>query len=139
MADGITREMKRGDTLVFDVQVFQAELFGQPDGTPTPPQNISGWFMWATFKRHYADPDNQAVCQVTSTPTSQPPDPTGGIVFIDAVNGKAEVTMPAIATVGFPDGPETLLYSVKVKDPTGRDFTVETGTVTVDPSATNAI
>ena len=129
MAD---RTMFRGDTLVFDVQVFQAPQFGAPPGTPTPPQNITGWFMWFTAKFHASDADSQAVSQVTSAPL-------GGIVFVDALSGRAEITMPAIATRSFPDGPVALIYDVQTKDLLGRISTVDAGTLTVNPDATRAI
>jgi hypothetical protein len=130
------RHMVRGDTFVFDVQVLRVPP-GSPPRTPPVPVNITGWFMWWTLKYHFADTDQQAVGQSTSTPTSTPAG--GGIVFTLATAGKAEITMGPLATRVFPDGPVRLVYDVQVKDPSGNPFTVERGILIVSPDVTRAI
>jgi hypothetical protein len=134
---GPCRTMRRGDSFVFDVQVFQAPLFGSPPGNPTPPQNITGWFMWFTAKYYVTDPDTAAVAQCTSTPASVPVG--GGIVFLEPTIGRAEITMPPLATRAFPDGPVALVCDVQVQDPSSRIFTVETSRLVVLPDVTRAI
>ena len=122
----IVREMFRGDSFIFDVQVFQN------DGCT--PQNISGWTVWFTAKRYISDADSQAVVQLgTALPLT-------GIVLTAPTNGEAEVTIPPFATSRFPDSPTTLVYDVQVKDPlTSRVFTVEIGRLIVRPDVTRAI
>lgn len=128
----LERTMYRGDTFVFEVQVFQARLFNQPEDAPTPPQNITGWKMWFTAKYSTADYDNAAVSQLDNGAL-------GGVVFVDPTIGRAEITMPALATLQFPDGPVALVYDVQVQDAIGRISTVEVGTLTVNPDATRRI
>jgi hypothetical protein len=131
------RTMSRGDSFVFDVQVLRPPP-GAPNAPPIP-VNITGWRMWFTAKYQVNDPDNTAVAQVTSDPTSVPAG--GGIVFTQPLQGSAEITMPPLATYTFPDGPVVLVYDVQVKtnDSTPRIFTVESGTLTVNPDVTRAI
>lgn len=117
------RQMYRGDSFVFDVQVKQ------PTGAAI---DITGWTMWFTAKRYVSDPDNQAVIR-------QDNGALAGIVFTDAVNGKAEVTVAPIATRQFPDVEDVLVYDVQVKDLLGHVFTVEFGTLAVTPDVTRAI
>lgn len=124
-------QMYRGNTLVFDFQVLQPVPFGLPADTPVPPQDISGWYFWSTFKRYSMDSDAQAVAQMTS-------DAGKGIAFVDAANGKGEVTMPLQATVAFPDGPVDLIYDVKARDLLGRETTIRFGTCRVLPGATSS-
>jgi len=130
------REMFRGDTFVFDVQVLRVPP-GSPRGTQPLPVNITGWYMWWTLKSHYGDPDNQAIAQSTSTPSSTPAG--GGITFTLPLVGKAEITMASLATRQFPDGNTKLVYDVQVRDPSGNIFTVERGILVVSPDVTQAI
>lgn len=122
--------MRRGDTFVFDVQVFAPPPQFSPPGAQGGPLNITGYSMWFTAKYHTADPDQQAVTQQTVT--------GGGIVFTNALQGMAEITVPALATFGFPDGVTKLVYDVQIKDLQGRISTVEVGTLSVYPDVTNA-
>lgn len=131
-AKPVSRQMFRGDTFVFDVQVYKAPVFGQPEDSPTPPQDITGWKMWFTAKNQFPDPDRAAVVQLDNASI-------GGIAFIQPTNGLAEVTMSPLATYGFADGPVTLVYDVQVKDLSGRLTTVEQGTLTVYPDVTRAL
>lgn len=112
--------MFRGDTFVFDVQVFQA------NGAPA---DISGWTAWFTAKFYVNDPDLRAVMR-------QDNGDLGGIVLTQPTIGKLEVTVAPIATRGFPDGAVELVYDVQVRDNSGRVSTVDSGTLTVNPDVT---
>ena len=116
--------MYRGDSYVFDVQVF-----GDDGCTP---QNIAGWSVWFTMKFYTADPDSRAVAQLTSALG-------GGIVITNPSIGQARVTVPPSATALFPDGDVTLVYDVQVRDLLGNIATVERGSITVIPDVTRAI
>lgn len=114
------RQMYRGDTFVFDVQVVKNNV----------PQDITGWTMWFTAKYSYPDQDSQAAVQQS----------TGdGIAYTFPLAGKAEITVAPIKTRGFPDGPVTLVYDVQVKDLLGSIFTVDAGTLLVIPDVTRRI
>jgi hypothetical protein len=126
------RSMSRGDTFVLDIQVFQAPQFGSPPGTPTPPQDVTGWFFWFTAKYQVQDADSAAVSQLTSGLS-------GGITFIQPTIGRVRCIMPAVATRSFPDGPVVLAYDVQGQDLLGNISTVEIGTITVNPDVTRAI
>ncbi len=134
----MNREMSRGDTLVFALQVFRDlttnkltswPINGAPPGNVAHP--ITGYTMWFTAKWYYTDPDNRAVSQLTNA--------TAAITFTEATTGKALVTMPALATRAFPDGPVTLVYDVQVMDTDGNISTTEAGTILVTPDCTRAI
>lgn len=129
MAD-TTREMYRGDTLIFPVQVVQVPAGAAPGSLPVP-QNVSGWTFWCTGKRHYSDPDSRAVWQVTTD--------GGGIAIVNAAAGMAQIVIPASATLNFPDADDVVVYDVQARDLNGDVFTVERGTVTVHPDVTRAI
>jgi hypothetical protein len=122
------RTMYRGDTYAFDIQVTKRSA-GSEIGVP---ENITDWKLWFTAKRTYSDWDSMAAVRLSS-------EPNDGIIFIDPVNGKAEITIPPVKTVGYPDGPVVLVYDVQAKDTNGRIFTVEGGTLTVIPDVTRAI
>lgn len=124
--------MTRGDSLIFDVNVVKASA-----GGGTSPQDITGWFLWCTLKRTYSDPDQLAVAQVTTAPSSVPAG--GSLVIVLAVAGQARVSIPPIATRGFPDGPTTIVYDVQGRDPAGNIYTIEPGDIVVSPDVTNSI
>jgi hypothetical protein len=132
MAD---RQMSRGDTLLFTLQVLQPPPL--PPSTPSDgiqlPTNITGYTMWFTVKYYVTQPDSQAVWQSGNVL------PLTGIIFTQPLSGIAQVTMPPIATRRFPDGPVALVYDVQIKDTAGNIFTVESGTITVNPDVTSAI
>ena len=137
-------KIRRGDTLVFGVQVrrlpqptFDSQLVycaRCPSGVAV---DLTGWFLWCTVKCTVSDPDQLSVAQVTSTPTSVPAG--GGVTWALRTAGQATVTVPAIATRAFPDGLVRLVYDVQGQDPTGNLFTFEEGDVLVRPDVTNAI
>lgn len=118
------RSMFRGDNLVFDVQI-QRPPAGSPPGTPPVPVNLSSVKMYFSAKHHLGDPDNQAVSFLSNG---------HGIVYTDVLNGKAEITMPALATYQFPNGKVMLFTTVKIIDASGNPFTAEVGTIDVWPS-----
>lgn len=134
--------MFRGDTLQFGVVVYAPTQFPSSQlGYCTrcceaPPQNLSGWFVWCTLKKYLPNPDLLAVAQVTSQPASFPLG--GGILVAAPLLGQAHVTIPPAATQGFPDSDVLLEYDVQTQDPSGNIFTVERGTVVVEPDVTNA-
>ena len=127
-----TRTVFRGDTLQFVVQVLQVPLGFPPD---TPPQvvNVTGWTFWFTVKKYFADPDNVAVFQGKST------DGSGTVTITDAPNGKVTLTLPASATLNYPDSVVQLVYDVQGKDTSGNIYTVDSGSVSVSPDVTRAI
>jgi hypothetical protein len=125
------RTMYGGDTFIFDIQI-QRPPAGSPPGTPPQPVNLTGYFIWFSAKYHAVDPDNQAVSFLTTALS-------GGIVVTDALNGKVEITMPAIATRSFPSGVTPLITTVKVKDTSGNVFTAEVAVLEVWPSGVAAI
>jgi hypothetical protein len=139
------RRMRRGDTLSFSFQVRRRPTFDQDSQLeycahcdPSAVQvNVAGWFFWATLKRTVSDPDQLAVAQVTSQPSSAPAG--GGISVVSAAAGQGTVTVPAIATRAFPDGVVRLVYDVQGQDTSGQIWTVETGTVVVRPDVTSSI
>ncbi len=133
-------QLFRGDTLVWAVQVVQDPISGAystslAPGVPPPgqvPANVTGWTFWFTAKRHYLDPDNQAVWQGGTA------SPLTGVVVTSPLSGRLTATMPPAQTIGFPDGSSTLVYDVQGKDGSGNIFTVEFGTIVVNPDATRA-
>jgi hypothetical protein len=151
------RRAFRGDSIIFIVQV--QEVLSQPYATPnmepadqpvavagrqvphTPavPQNLSGWYLWSTLKRQVPDPDSQAVAQVTSTPSSTPAGPNGGIVLNAPAATYATVTYPPQATAPLEDAAVVLDYDVQAKDAAGNVYTVEIGDITVYPDVTRAL
>jgi hypothetical protein len=137
-------KIRRGDTLVFGVQVRkrpQLTFDTQVEYCARCPNGISvdltGWFLWCTVKRTVSDPDQLAVAAVTTTPTSIPLG--GGIAWVARTAGQALVTVPALATRAFPDGVVRLVYDVQGQDPSGNLFTFDEGDILVRPDVTNAI
>lgn len=119
--------MKRGDTLIFDVQVFKLPPY------ECVPEDITGWTFWFTAKEHFAVPDATASIRLgTALPLT-------GVALLSVGEGKVRITVPAFATSNFPDTPETLVYDVQGKDLLGNIRTVEDGTLEVRPDVTRAI
>jgi hypothetical protein len=135
---GVRRWMSRGDTLLFQTQLKQAPLSPFAQQCPIPlPFNLSGCFVWCTVKRGTQYPDNQAVMQMTSAPSSTPP---GGLVsIITPAAGIVQVQGPPIATLGFPDAVQPLVYDIQVQDTSSRIQTLERGTIDVFPDTTLVI
>src|ERR1700690_3777028 len=102
------RCMNRGDTYIFDLQVFQPPApFTRPTCQPGTPQNITGWFVWFTAKYHRDDADTAAVIAVTTL---------SGIIFTNPTMGQIQITDPAASTSGLPTANVPLYYDVQVKD-----------------------
>lgn len=126
----IVRRFRRGDTYIFPVYITQIPP-GAPFGTQPSPQNITGWSFWCTAKYNVQDQDVAAVFQLTS--------PSNGIVVQNAPAGQILVTVPPIATRGFPDGDTKISYDVQGKDGSANIFTCESGVMIVEPDVTRAI
>lgn len=135
--------MFRGDDAVLlrqvlvNPQTLQLVTIGPAD--PYPPgfasQIITGWYIVFTAKYQFPDPDNRAVWQGDTALL-------GGVTITFPVAGKYQITLPAAATRAFPDGPVVLVYDTKITStflPTPETVTIESGTLTVAPSATLTI
>lgn len=116
--------MSRGDTLIFQVDATDPALAGAP-------MSLTGWVVAVAIKRYLSDPDPFAVFTARST------DASPAIVISDAALGQVQVTVPAIATIGFADGPVRLVWAMKGKSPSGAVRTLAEGTITVNPSASD--
>lgn len=115
----------RGDTLAIPVAVKNAATGAATD--------LTGWLVWFTVKRNYADPDSQSVFQARSD------DMSGGVVITEPPTlGQITATLPASATLGWPDSPSNLVYDVQGKDTSGNIRTVDSGTICVTPDVTRS-
>lgn len=147
----IQRVATRGDTIVLDFQVLEparvpgVAIIPMTAATAADqgiegliPTNVTGWFFWATFKYYYPDPDTIAIAQADSTPQSKPVG--GGVALVTATTGECEVTIPPAATQPFPDSPVTIVYDIRAKttDTPAREFVIESGQYTINPSVTRA-
>jgi hypothetical protein len=131
------RKMRRGDTLQFNLQVFQNTFtleYGTvwPGEAPPPncvPVNLTGYRVWFTAKYEYPDWDNQSVAQLDNMAL-------GGVTTPGTL-GQVSVTMPSLATQGFADGPTRLVYDLQV-ELSGVVSTPEEGRLTVNPDVTRS-
>lgn len=119
-----TYAMKRGDTFKLP------DIYAKTSTGVTI--NLTGAKVWFTVKRAHAQFDTAAVHRADTT------DGSGHVTIADAASGRITAKMPAIATVGFADGKQGLVYDVQVKDSAGDIFTVDEGTITVTPDVTRA-
>lgn len=126
---GVTNlESKRGDSLIFQVQVYQ------PPPASSAPQDMTGWYAQFTAKYQTSDQDSQAVAISKTTGVSP-----NIITFPNGVRtGLMQIASGPLNTVSFGDGPTRLTYVVKVIDPSGNVTTVQYGTWTVTPTAMRA-
>jgi len=108
-------EMYRGDTPDIDVTVTK-------DGVAA---NLTGGTLRFTAKWKTQDVDVSAVFTRTS--------PATGIVFTDAINGKARISFAASNTSGLPAHRVDLLYDLQFTDSGGKIFTVLAGMLIVKP------
>lgn len=113
--------MTRGDTL---------RLVSTARNANGSALNLTGYKVWFTVKKNYADPDNIAVHQASST------DGSADVAIADPPSGVIDLRMPALKTYGFPDVAVKLLYDVQIKDALGNVQTAEKGTITVEPDVT---
>lgn len=110
-------QMTRGNTALFDTSVSNLSASG-----------LTGYAAWFTAKRDAADPDSAAVFQKTIA---------GGGIAISTVGNAS--TPGVLTTTVLPADTETLpagyavalVYDVKVKDTSGVETTVDSGTLTV--------
>src|SRR5579863_274172 len=105
----VRRESFRGDTLVFQIQVYQ------PPPNNGAPQNLTGWWVGFMAKKQDADQDSQAVA-ASSTLTAAP----NVVTFPNgASSGLVQVSIGPLNTITLGDGRVRLRYAVKVIDPSG--------------------
>lgn len=131
-AKPIVRQMFRGDAFQFYVQFMKMIA----PNTPLVPLDITSYKIYFTMKRTTNDPDNQALAQVSSLPSSTPAG--GSVTKTQPTAGWVLVTVPAPATALFPDGETRVPYDVKGIDPSGLPVTAEAGVLLVIPNVTRA-
>lgn len=127
MINRVRREMFRGDSLGFEIEMANPET--------NAPLSLAGAKFWFTAKHAYADPDERAAIRLDSDPVNG----RGGITIVDEARGLARVDIPPIATRAFADGVVNLVYDVQIKEAGGAVSTVEIGTLSVYPDVTRAI
>ena len=115
----------RGDTGIFTTTISNLGSGG-----------LTGYSAWFTAKRDPSDADTGAVFQKTIT--------SGGIQITTAGNattpGVLTTTVVPADTDTLPTGYAVLLvYDVKVKDTSGVETTVDSGTILVATDVTNAV
>lgn len=120
-----TLSMTRGNTALFQTTVSNLGAGG-----------LTGYSAWFTAKRDAANLDSAAVFQKTIA--------LGGIAITTTGNastpGVLTTTVTPADTEGLPTGYATrLVYDVKVKDGSGVETTVDSGTLTVLADVTQAI
>ena len=122
----VERFSARGDTLVFQIQVYQ------PPPANTAPQNLTGWFLQFTAKYQTADQDNQAVAISKTTGVSP-----NIITFpFGITTGIAQVSAGPLNTITLGDGKTRLVYDVVAIDPSGNKTQVERGRWTIRAGST---
>lgn len=116
--------MTRGNTALFDTSVSNLSASG-----------LTGYSAWFTAKRDASDPDTAAVFQKTIA--------GGGMAISTQGNastpGVLTTTVLPADTEPLPAGYAVqLVYDVKVKDTSGIETTVDSGTLTVLADVTQA-
>lgn len=119
-----TLSMTRHTTALFDTTVSNLGSGG-----------LTGYTAWFTAKRDAADPDSAAVFQKTIN---------SGVAITTTGNattpGVLTTTVTPADTASLPTGyAVVLVYDVKVKDGSGVETTVDSGTITVKADVTQAI
>lgn len=123
MTTEATREMYRGDSLIFESKV----------STETgAPYNLTNAKLWLYAKYAIAEADSVAAFKCTN-------DPADGIEILDAALGKIRVTVAPSKTAFMPDADCTLHYALKLVDGAGVQLTIEAGTLLVKPTAVKRI
>lgn len=117
------REFYRGDEYQFEVFVVDGK------GARINLQVLAGLKVWFSAKRAHAQPDSLAVIALTNSSSA---------IAVGA-SGKLTITIPPLATFGFPDAPDTLIYDIQYRHDSGGPYTVEAGNLTVKPDVTRAI
>src|SRR5579859_3759921 len=115
--------LTRGDTGIFTTSISNLSAGG-----------LTGYSAWFTAKRDPSDADTAAVFQKTIT---------GGSI---AITTAGNATTPGVLTTTvvpadtLPTGYAVLLvYDVKVKDTSGVETTVDSGTILVSADVTQAV
>lgn len=123
--------------MAVDWQVFNIEVdIGETaflDGVVTTagaPQPITGWTIWATFKRRVSDLDAAAVIQKSTA--------LGGVTITNGAQGLYTVTLSPADTLALPQQRLTLFADHKARDGAGNLFFLAKGKVTFRPVATDA-
>jgi hypothetical protein len=141
----IVRPLTRGDTFNFQAPVYAANFAlgvnspytagpfpPYPGPGNTPLENLTGWSGYCTLKYDTQVPDQAAIYQATSGVV-------GGVSFpTPATQGVVQVVIPGSATALLADGTVTILYDIKLIDPTGNEWTVESGCIQLFANVTRA-
>jgi hypothetical protein len=149
----VPRRSMRGDTLLFNVQVYAPGTMNLDSSesplsrslvpgsralsAPRPssvPQNLTGWFLQFTAKYQTSDLDSQAVAVSKTTGT------TPNVITFPrgAAAGLALVSVGPLNTITLADGPTRLTYDVIAIDGSGNRYTLERGVWTIRAGATRA-
>lgn len=91
--------------------------------------DITGWTLYMTAKLSTADPDAEAVFQKTS--------PSGGITITDAAVGDAVAQIDPADTETYQEEGATLLYDVQAFTDNNETYTVDDGTIVLQPAVTH--
>jgi hypothetical protein len=125
----VDRKMFRGDTLTFQIQIFQPYPF------QNSPQNLTGWFLQFTLKRWFPDQDPQALAVSKSTGVAP-----NVIVFPNGLSaGLVQVSSGPSNTLTLGDGIVRGVYDIQGIDPSGNVTTLEIGRMRIMPDVTRAI
>lgn len=119
----VKREMVRGDSLSFQLSLLAA------DGVT--PLDLTGIHFWFTAKLAYSDADVAAIVRLDNAML-------GGISILDAINGLAQIDIPAASTAGLSDAVTKLFYDIQVRDSSSYITTIEQGFLIVYPDVTRA-
>ncbi len=114
-------QMVRGNAFPFDVEIT---LNGEP-------VNLTNCTLTFTAKFAYTDADASAVFKLTSTPAT-------GITILSAVNGTANITIPATATSALTYNDINLVYDLRLVDASSIPFVVMRGNLFVEPNVTRS-
>ena len=142
---GIIRPLTRGDPLTFQATVY-ALAYNQGINSPytagqylpylgqgvTPLQNLTGWSGYCTLKYETEETDQASIYQATSGTV-------GGVSFPSPeTQGIVQVFIPGSATTLIADGVVKVIYDIKLIDPNGNGWTVESGIVPIVANVTKS-
>lgn len=106
--------MYRGDTVIFS---------GTATAAAGGAQDLTGCTLRFVAKKSKRDTDGNAIISLSS--------PSSGVAIVSAAGGTYTVTIPPSSTSSLTK-PEYLFYNLQLTDGTGRVYTVDTGTITVN-------
>lgn len=122
-------QMRRGDTLIFDV------FAKRPDPSPLVDVletiDLTGGKAWFTAKRTISEPDENADIRLSTS--------LGGVAILNPTAGQVRTTVPPAKTTALPDDVVTFDYDVQVMDAAGVVTTVQAGRLFISPDVTRAI